>query len=87
MKFRVTMFTALAAFLLLSSNSLAHVGYFAYDACCTPVFVHTSYYAPLPTPVYPSAAVVRSRHRPLLGGTVTRVRMVEPTVVYEPCCW
>jgi len=48
-----------------------------YAPAPAPVVVapHTVYYAPAPVPVvYRPVARLRTRYRPILGGTVTRVR-------------
>lgn len=87
MKLRVIALATLSACLLLSTSAQAHIGYVAYDPCCAPPVIYTSYYAPLPAAVYSPAVVVRSRYRPLLGGTVARTRVVASPVVYAPCCW
>jgi hypothetical protein len=46
--------------------------------------VYTSYYAPAPVVGYQPAAVVRTRYRPILGGTVTRVRPIYSPFVVNP---
>ena len=45
---------------------------------------HTVYYAPAPTVSYEPVARVRTRYRPFLGGTVTRVRYRYAPVYYPP---
>jgi hypothetical protein len=61
----------------IGARAEAHGTYVVYhpvvDVCCSPPVAITTYYAPAPAVVYPSA-VVRTRWRPLLGGPVTRVR-------------
>jgi hypothetical protein len=75
--------------LLAVADAHAHVTYVAYDPCCSPPVVMATFYAPAPAVVYPSTTAVRSRYRPLLGGSVTRVRYVDAPVVYASpwCCW
>lgn len=46
--------------------------------------VQTSFYAPAPVVGFQPAAVVRTRYRPIIGGTVTRVRPVWSPVVANP---
>ena len=45
---------------------------------------HTVYYVPAPTVSYQPVARVRTRYRPFLGGTVTRVRYRYAPVYYPP---
>lgn len=45
---------------------------------------YTSYYAPAPAVSYQPVARVRTRYRPILGGTVTRVRYGYAPVYYQP---
>jgi hypothetical protein len=44
----------------------------------------TVYYAPAPAVSYEPVAQVRTRYRPFLGGTVTRVRYGYAPVYYPP---
>jgi hypothetical protein len=46
--------------------------------------VYSSFYAPAPVVGFQPAAVVRTRYRPILGGSVTRVRPVYSPVVVNP---
>lgn len=46
--------------------------------------VQTSFFAPGPVVGYQPVAVARTRYRPILGGTVTRVRPVWSPVVVNP---
>jgi len=46
--------------------------------------VTTVAYAPAPTVAYQRVARVRTRYRPLLGGTVSRVRYGYAPVYYPP---
>ena len=51
--------------------------------------VYTSYFAPAPVVGFQPVAVARTRYRPILGGTVTRVRPAWSPVVVNPvpiCC-
>jgi hypothetical protein len=81
------------------SDAQAHVPYVTYYQPVTvyspPVVVtphgvhyapapHTVYYAPVPTVSYRPVARVRTRYRPLLGGTVTRVRYRYAPVYHSP---
>lgn len=63
----------------------AQVGYVAYYAappCYAPApVVVTSYYAPVPVVAYQPVPVATTRWRPILGGTVTRIRPVYTPVV------
>ncbi len=45
---------------------------------------HTTYYAPAPAVSYQPVARVRTRYRPLLGGSVTRVRYGYAPVYHPP---
>lgn len=45
---------------------------------------HTAYYAPAPAVAYQPVARVRTRYRPILGGSVTRVRYGYAPVYYAP---
>jgi len=88
MKMRVIVFVALAVCLLAVSSAQAHVTFVAYDPCCAPPVAFTAYYVPAPAVMYPPAAVVRSRYRPLRGGSVTRVRYVTAPAAYaSPWYW
>jgi hypothetical protein len=49
----------------------------------TPV-VQTSFFAPVPVVGFQPGAVVRTRYRPIIGGTVTRVRPIYSPVVVNP---
>ena len=49
-----------------------------------PGCAHTTYYAPAPAVAYQPVARVRTRYRPILGGTVTRVRYGYAPVYYSP---
>lgn len=72
-----------ALWLGLESKSTAQVVYTTYyqpAPTCQPVNV---YYAP-PTVAYQPVARVRTRYRPLLGGTVTRVRYGYAPAYYAP---
>lgn len=69
---------------------VAYVTYYApavpvttYCAPPTPV-MYTSYYAPAPVVGYQAVPVVRTRYRPFLGGTVTRIRTGYAPVVFAP---
>jgi hypothetical protein len=88
MKRIAVMLVAVALYLLSGSVARAQVVYYysAEPAYCPPPVAVTTYYAPAPVAWYPSAAVVRTRYRPLLGGTVTRVRYRAP-VVYARGWW
>ena len=45
---------------------------------------HTVYYAPAPAVSYQPVARVRTRYRPILGGSVTRVRYGYAPVYHQP---
>ena len=45
---------------------------------------HTVYYAPAPTVSYQPVARVRTRYRPFLGGSITRVRYRYAPMYYSP---
>ena len=45
---------------------------------------YTTYYAPAPAVAYQPVARVRTRYRPILGGSVTRVRYGYAPVYYQP---
>jgi hypothetical protein len=49
----------------------------------TPV-VQTSFFAPAPMVGFQPTAVVRTRYRPIIGGTVTRVRPIYSPIVVNP---
>jgi hypothetical protein len=54
-------------------------------ACYAPApVVYTSYYAPAPVVAYQPVAIARTRYRPILGGTVTRVRPAYSPFVVNP---
>ena len=59
----------------------------AADPCCEPVVMPTVAYYPT-TVAYQQTARVVTRYRPILGGTVTRVRPgpVVPVVYSAPAC-
>ena len=84
-------FVALGLCLLVSTGAQAQVGYVGYDsaavAYCAPPVAVSTYYAPAPAVVYQPTAVVRTRWRPLLGGSVTRVRYGYAPVVYAAPRW
>jgi len=85
---RIAVVLVAVVFTLLAwSNAQAHVAYVAYDPCCPPPVVVTACCASAPAVVYHPTAVVRTRCRPLLGGTVTRVRYRSAPVVYFPGWW
>jgi hypothetical protein len=46
--------------------------------------VQTSYYAPAPAVAYRPVPVATTRYRPILGGTVTRIRTGYAPVVVNP---
>lgn len=50
----------------------------------SPGCAYTAYYAPAPAVAYQPVARVRTRYRPILGGSVTRVRYGYAPVVYSP---
>lgn len=68
---------------LAFTNQVDAQVYVTYYAPATPV-VHTSYFAPTPVVGYQPVAVTRTRYRPILGGTVTRVRPAYAPVVVNP---
>ena len=87
----------LAVFLLgcllwlgVESEAKAQVAYVTYYQPMTvyspPVVYtpHTVYYAPAPAVSYQPVARVRTRYRPILGGTVTRVRYSYAPVYHQP---
>ena len=55
--------------------------YYAPAPAAVPV---TTYYAPAPVVRYQPVPVATTRHRPILGGTVTRVRTGYAPVVVNP---
>lgn len=83
----------LALLLGLAASSahaqMAYVTYYQPVAVYQPVVtaappapvVQTTYYAPAPQVVYQPVTEVRTRRRPILGGTVTRVRTSYAPVV------
>ena len=66
--------------LAIESDAQAQVAYVTYYQPMTvysppvPCASHAVYYAPAPAVTYQPVARVRTRYRPILGGTVTRVR-------------
>jgi hypothetical protein len=89
MKLIAVMLVAVALCLLSASAGRAQVVYYwpAEPAYCPPPVAVTTYYAPAPAVWYQPAAVVRTRYRPLLGGTVTRVRYRAPVVYARGWRW
>lgn len=75
-----------------SANAEGYVDFAPIDACgCDePVYV-PGYYIPAPAPIaYGDSVVVRWRYRPILGGTVTRMRFVNygyAPAYYGPLWW
>ncbi len=76
-----------------ASAARADDGYVVYDSvdcgCEEPIFV-ASYPAPAVPAVYGGPAAMRWRYRPLLGGTVTRIRYVNYGYIpsyYAPFWW
>ncbi len=90
MKKSAVFLVACLLWLGVQSDARAQVAYVTYyqpmtvyspPVVCTP---HTVYYAPAPTVSYKPVARVRTRYRPFLGGTVTRVRYGYAPVYYRP---
>lgn len=85
MKRVLMLFAACVLSLALVQTVEAQVGYVAYyaaPACCAPApVVVTSYYAPVPVVAYQAFPVATTRWRPILGGTVTRIRPAYAPVV------
>lgn len=84
----VALFAVLSCWVLSDSVANAQLAYVTYYQPVTvyrpaPV-VYSTYYAPAPAPavvvqpapVYQPVTQVRTRYRPILGGTVTRTRVV-----------
>ncbi|MCA9229447.1 MAG: hypothetical protein KDA57_02250 [Planctomycetales bacterium] len=91
MKQTVMFLVVLASCLAVSGRVEAQVPYVTYYQPVTvyspPVVYtpHAVYYAPAPAPVvYQPTAQVRTRYRPILGGTVTRVRYGYAPTYYAP---
>lgn len=81
--------SALVLCVFLTSAAQAQVGYVTYYSpappCATPSpVVVTSYYAPAPVVTYQPVPVATTRWRPILGGTVTRIRTAYAPVVVTP---
>jgi hypothetical protein len=80
--------------LALANHADAQVAYVTYYAPAMPVttyyappmapVVYTSYYAPAPVVAYRPVPVATTRYRPILGGTVTRIRTGYAPVVVNP---
>jgi hypothetical protein len=58
-----------------------YVTYYQPAPACAPPAAYATYYAPAPV-VYQPVARATTRYRPLLGGSVTRVRYGYAPVVY-----
>jgi hypothetical protein len=82
---------AFAICVVVSTKAQAQVAYVVYDpvavACCAPPVAVATYYAPAPAVLYRPAAVIRTRRRPMLRGTVARVRYVDAPPVYASAWW
>ena len=82
MKNLVILLVAVGAMAVVCGNANAQVGYVTYYQPVYPAavvapaqpVVYTSYYAPTTVRTYQPVARVRTRYRPILGGSVTRVR-------------
>ncbi len=77
------------AMLNQAEAQVARVTYFAPAVPVTTFFaptpvVQTSFFAPAPVVTYQPVQVTRTRYRPILGGTVTRVRPAFAPVVVQP---
>jgi hypothetical protein len=81
--------------LILATQADAQVAYVTYYAPAVPVTTYyaptvptavpvTTYYAPAPTVAYRPVPVTTTRYRPILGGTVTRIRTGYAPVVVAP---
>ena len=79
MKTTLALIVAMALWLGSDVEAEAHHPYVTYYA---PV-PHAVYYAPAPV-VYQPVARVRTRYRPFLGGSVTRVRYGYAPTYYVP---
>lgn len=74
-----------------NANAQVYVSYYQPAVVYRPAPVYySSYYAPAPAvvaapaPVYQPVTRVRTRYRPILGGTVTRVRHGYAPAYYSP---
>ena len=82
MKNLVISLVAVGALALVVGSASAQVAYMTYYqpvypaavVAPAPPVVYTSYYAPTTVKTYQPVARVRTRYRPILGGSVTRVR-------------
>lgn len=75
----------------LAQAQIAYVSYYAPAPVYSQPVVYTSnyvpyttYYAPAPAVSYQPVARVRTRYRPILGGSVTRVRYGYAPVYHQP---